>query len=374
MGAGRTLDFRGPWALAAPRELLSGRVWVHGASQMPPSTKLCIEIILALLCQGRLCQEPVYRIHVPSRVTAQQGLCVLLPCNFTAKFESSGVTYKYWFLKDDNRDTGPAVATTDPGRALREPGCWIRMVGDTPDNCSLSISNMRARDRAHYYFRFMKGDFQYSYMEAQPPVDVTGELMERLVPGVPKVLLSGQLVNVTCQAPGTCSGTPPQITWTVGFDNTARNVSVTLENGSFLYTSVLSFTPALGDDSKELVSAIMYPAVVGVSTRRAVRLHVHYPPKLLPWGNCTVRGSGPGGEATCHCAAEGNPPPRLEWPLPNCTLPGDFEGPELRATSWAQGPVVSGELWGPAGGLGMGSSFAISKKQWPVRLQPEMYM
>ncbi|CAM4696486.1 unnamed protein product [Lepidochelys olivacea] len=212
---------------------------------------------------SRLCQEPVYQIHVPSRVTAQQGLCVLLPCNFTAKFESSGVAYKYWFLKDDNRDTGPAVATTDPGRALREPGCWIHMVGD-----SLSISNMRARDRAHYYFRFMKGDFQYSYMEAQPPVDVT-------VPGVPKVLLSGQLVNVTCQAPGTCSGTPPQITWTVGFDNTARNVSVALENGSFLYTSVLSFTPALGDDCKELVSTIMYPAVVGVSTRRAVQLHVH---------------------------------------------------------------------------------------------------
>lgn len=99
--------------------------------------------------------------------------------------------------------------------------------------------------------------------------------MEQPVLGVPKVLLSGQLVNVTCQAPGTCSGTPPQITWTVGFDNTARNVSVVLENGSFSYTSVLSFTPALGDDGKELVSTIMYPAVVGVSTRRAVRLHVH---------------------------------------------------------------------------------------------------
>ncbi|EMP23820.1 Sialic acid-binding Ig-like lectin 13 [Chelonia mydas] len=146
----------------------------------------------------------------------------------SAKFESSGVAYKYWFLKDDNRDTGPAVATTDPGRALREPGGRIRMVGATPDNCSLSISNMRARDRAHYYFRFMKGDFQYSYLEAQSPVDVT-----------------------------------------------ARNVSVVLENGSFSYTSVLSFTPALGDDGKELVSTIMYPAVVGVSTRRAVRLHVH---------------------------------------------------------------------------------------------------
>ncbi|XP_077697805.1 B-cell receptor CD22-like [Eretmochelys imbricata] len=83
----------------------------------------------------------------------------------------------------------------------------------------------------------------------------------------------------------------------------------------------------------------------------AAHLDVEYPPELLPWGNCTVRGSGPGGEATCHCAAEGNPPPRLEWHLPNRTLPGDFEGPELRATSWARGPLVSGELRGPAGAL-----------------------
>ncbi|CAM4696527.1 unnamed protein product [Lepidochelys olivacea] len=83
----------------------------------------------------------------------------------------------------------------------------------------------------------------------------------------------------------------------------------------------------------------------------AAHLDVEYPPELLPWGNCTVRGSGPGGAATCHCAAEGNPPPRLEWRLPNRTLPGDFEGPELQATSWARGPVVSGELRGPAGAL-----------------------
>ncbi|XP_043357869.1 sialic acid-binding Ig-like lectin 13 [Dermochelys coriacea] len=104
-------------------------MWVQGARQMPPSTKLCIEILFALLCQGWLCQEPVYRIHVPAPVTAQQGLCVLHPCNFTAKCESSGVAYEYWFHKDDNRDTSSAVATTDPGKALREPGGRIRMVG-----------------------------------------------------------------------------------------------------------------------------------------------------------------------------------------------------------------------------------------------------
>ncbi|TFJ96084.1 urocanate hydratase [Platysternon megacephalum] len=324
-------------------------MWVPGASQMPPSTKLCIEIILALLCQGRLCQAPVYQIQVPSRVTAQQGLCVLLPCHFTANFESSGIAYKYWF-KDNDRDSSPAVATTDPGRALREPGGRIRLAGDAPDDCSLRISDVKAGDRAHYFFRFVKGDFKFSYRETQPLVDVT-ELTEPPVLGVPKVLLSGQLVNVTCQAPGTCSGTPPQITWTGGFDYTARNVSVALANGSVSYSSELRFTPALGDDGKELVCTVTYPAVVGVFTHRAVRLHVRYPPMLLPWGNCTVRGRGPGGAATCHCAAEGNPPPHLEWRLPDRTLPGDFEGPELRATTWARGPAVSGELRGPAGAL-----------------------
>ncbi|XP_039369226.1 uncharacterized protein LOC120390560 [Mauremys reevesii] len=220
-----------------------------------------------------LSQEPVYRIQVPSRVTAQQGLCVLLPCNFTANFESSGVPYKYWFLSDDDRDTSPAVATTDPGRALREPGGRIRLVGDAPDDCSLHISDVRAGDRDRYVFHFVKGDFKYSYVVTQPLVDVT-ELTEQPVLGVPEVLLSGQLVDVTCQAPGTCSGTPPQITWTGGFDYTARNVSVALANGSVSYSSVLSFTPAPGDDGKELVCTVTYPAVVGVFTRRAVRLHV----------------------------------------------------------------------------------------------------
>ncbi|XP_065429770.1 sialic acid-binding Ig-like lectin 13 isoform X2 [Chrysemys picta bellii] len=278
-------------------------MWVPGASQMPPSTKLCIKIILALLCQGRLCQASVYRIQVPSRVTAQQGLCVLLPCNFTAKFNSSGVAYKYWFLRDDDRDTSPAVATTDPGRAPREPGGRIRLVGNAPDDCSLLISDVRAGDKDRYYFHFVKGDFKYSYQVTQPLVDVT-ELMEQPVLKVSEVLLSGQLVNVTCQAPGTCSGTPPQITWTGGFNYTARNISVTLANGSISYSSVLSFTPAPEDDGKELVCTVTYPAVVGVCTHRAVRLHVRYPPTLLPQGNCTLQGRDPRGETTCHCAAE----------------------------------------------------------------------
>uniref|UniRef100_A0A452HWR3 Immunoglobulin V-set domain-containing protein n=1 Tax=Gopherus agassizii TaxID=38772 RepID=A0A452HWR3_9SAUR len=141
-----------------------------------------------------LCQAPVYQIQVPSRITAQQGLCVLLPCHFTANFESSGVPYKYWFLRNDDRDTSLAVATTDPGRALREPGGRIRLVGDAPDDCSLHISDVRAGDRDHYYFRFVKGDFKYSYMVTHNLVGA-GPSRERGAAGPGRAL-----ANVSCAA------------------------------------------------------------------------------------------------------------------------------------------------------------------------------
>ncbi|XP_074837570.1 sialic acid-binding Ig-like lectin 14 [Carettochelys insculpta] len=149
-------------------------MWVQGASQLCPSTRQFLEIILALLCPGWLCQGSVYQIHVPPSVTVQQGLCVLLPCRFTADFSSSGPPYKYWLLKDADRDSSPAVATTNPNRCLLEPGGRFRLVGNSWDDCSLSISDVQARDMDRYYFRFEKGQFKYSYLETQPLVNVTG--------------------------------------------------------------------------------------------------------------------------------------------------------------------------------------------------------
>ncbi|XP_075764353.1 sialic acid-binding Ig-like lectin 13 [Pelodiscus sinensis] len=356
-------------------------MWGPGAGQTPPCTRRGLGILLALLCQAQLSQGQVYQIHVAAHVTVQQGLCVLLPCHFTADFESPGPVYKYWFHRGADSGHSVPVASTNPDRPPHAPRGRFRLAGEAEDDCSLSISDVRAEDRDRYYFRFEKGESKYSYREIQPLVNVT-ELRDQPVLRVPEVLKPGQSVNVTCQAPGTCSGTPPQITWTGGFNSTAVDVSEPQGNGSVSYSSVLHFTAILVHDGKELGCTVTYPAV-GVSTRRALQLHVGCEspsaalagewglvvtqtgrtpgfsawqcegnaPELLPGGNCTVRSSRPGGAATCYCAAEGNPPPHLQWHLPNRTLPGDFEGPELRAKTWARGPAVSGELQGPAGAL-----------------------
>uniref|UniRef100_K7F2S1 Ig-like domain-containing protein n=1 Tax=Pelodiscus sinensis TaxID=13735 RepID=K7F2S1_PELSI len=231
-----------------------------------------LEFQLLVNVTAQLSQGQVYRIQVAPHVTVQQGLCVLLPCNFTANFKSPGPVYKYWFLRDTNWHRSVPVVSTNPDRPPKEPRGRIRLAGEAEDDCSLIISDVRADDRRRYYFRFEKGESKYSYLEFQLLVNVT-ELRDQPVLRVPEVLKPGQPVNVTCQAPGTCSGTPPQITWTGGFDSTAMDVSEPQGNGSVSYSSVLRFTPTLAHNGTELGCTVTYPAV-GVSTRRALRLHV----------------------------------------------------------------------------------------------------
>ncbi|XP_039368622.1 sialic acid-binding Ig-like lectin 5 [Mauremys reevesii] len=92
------------------------------------------------------------------------------------------------------------------------------------------------------------------------------------------MLLAGEPVTVTCTAPGRCSGPPPRVTWTGPYNDTARNVSAQLANGTWAHSSTLSFTPGPGDHGKELVCSVTYRPPRGPSTRRTVRLHVTNPP------------------------------------------------------------------------------------------------
>ncbi|XP_067413588.1 myeloid cell surface antigen CD33-like [Emydura macquarii macquarii] len=95
--------------------------------------------------------------------------------------------------------------------------------------------------------------------------------------GLPETLVAGEPVTMTCTAPGRCSGTPPQISWTGPFSDTARDVSVSLANGTRAHSSELRFTPARGDDGKNLTCTVTYSPAPGPSTSRAVSLQVGSP-------------------------------------------------------------------------------------------------
>uniref|UniRef100_A0A8C3HS83 Ig-like domain-containing protein n=1 Tax=Chrysemys picta bellii TaxID=8478 RepID=A0A8C3HS83_CHRPI len=224
---------------------------------------------------GSLSQPPGFTLAVPQSVSVQEGLCVFIPCNFTypASYDTdnpSAQLYGQWYKEPATAGQDPPVASSVPSvKVSQETQGRFRLTGDPAlGDCSLQISDARRTDAGRYFLNIEKGMLDHTYRSNS---DGTAPALRISVPGT---LLAGHPVTMTCTAPGRCSGSPPQITWTGPFINTARNVSAQLANGTWAHSSELSFTPDLGDNGKELVCTVTYSSAQEPSTSRTIWLHV----------------------------------------------------------------------------------------------------
>ncbi|XP_067387485.1 sialic acid-binding Ig-like lectin 13 [Emydura macquarii macquarii] len=285
-----------PWQDAREQEIVAqGPPERTGGAN--PAAAMLRALLLALLWRGSLAQEPGYSLTVPQLVSVQEGLCVLVPCNFTYpdqynRENPQDELYGHWYKGSANVGQDQLVASSDPSRELsQETRGQFRLVGDLAHgDCSLQIDNARQTDTGSYFLRVERGTFKYSYIKkpgyteprispALPGLTEKPEIQISPVQGLPEMLVAGDPVTVTCTAPGRCSGTPPRITWTGPFSDTARDVWVSLANGTRAHSSELRFTPAWGDDGKNLTCTVTYSPAPGPSTSRAVSLQVVYPPR-----------------------------------------------------------------------------------------------
>ncbi|XP_067413586.1 sialic acid-binding Ig-like lectin 11 [Emydura macquarii macquarii] len=266
----------------------------NGTGGAAPPAAMLRALLLALLWRGSLAQEPGYSLTVPPSVSVQEGLCVLVPCTFTypARYDRENPQdklYGHWFKGSSNVGQDQLVASSEPSRGVsQETRGQFRLVGDPArGDCSLQIDDARQTDAGSYFLRVERGSFKYSYRVStgytEPRISVLRltekpEIQISPALGLPEMLVAGEMVTVTCTAPGRCSGTPPQISWMGPFSDTARDVSVSLANGTRAHSSELRFTPARGDDGKNLTCTVTYSPAPGPSTSRAFSLQVGYPP------------------------------------------------------------------------------------------------
>ncbi|XP_029769513.1 sialic acid-binding Ig-like lectin 16 [Terrapene carolina triunguis] len=245
---------------------------------------------------GSLSQLPGFTLRVPQSVSVQEGLCILVPCTFmyptSYKTDNSWARlYRYWYKDQADVVYDPPMASTDSSRRVPQETQGRFQLAENPahGDCSLQISDARQTDAGRYFFRFEKGTLRYNYHSNSDGTNVmltisvpglTEEPEIQISParGLPGTLLVGEPVTVTCTSPGRCSGTPPRVTWTGPFSDTARDVSAQLANGTWAHSSALSFTPGLGDHGKELVCTVTYSSAQGPSTSRTIWLHIVYPP------------------------------------------------------------------------------------------------
>uniref|UniRef100_A0A8C3I2Q5 Ig-like domain-containing protein n=1 Tax=Chrysemys picta bellii TaxID=8478 RepID=A0A8C3I2Q5_CHRPI len=284
--------------------------------------------------------------HQVDSVSVQEGLCVLVPCNF--KYPASYDTknsparlYRYWYKDPADVGRNPPVASSDPSRLVTQETQGRFRLAENParGDCSVQISDARQTDAGRYFLR-VEGDFKYTYRTSADGTDLTLTIS---VParGLPGTLLAGEPVTVTCTAPGRCSGTPPRVTWMGPFSDTARNVSAQLANGTWAHSSALSFTPTPGKHGKELVCSVTYRPPWGPSTSKTVQLHVS-----RPFSSGILSTPNEGDSLNLSCEASSRPEATLSWAKGNESLsPGQGGAGHLELPNLSRGDAGEYRCW-----------------------------
>uniref|UniRef100_A0A674JIR7 Ig-like domain-containing protein n=1 Tax=Terrapene triunguis TaxID=2587831 RepID=A0A674JIR7_9SAUR len=333
---------------ARERELPpQGPIWRAGGPAMLRA------LILTLLWRGSLSQPPGFTLVVPQLVSVQEGLCVLIPCNFTypASYDTdnpSAELNRQWYKEPATVGQDHPVASNIPTvKVSQETQGRFRLTEDPAHgNCSLQISDARQTD-AGRYFLYGKHPMSLSDSLRSPRVsELTEEPEIQISParGMPGMLLAGEPVTVTCTAPGRCSGRPPRVTWTGPFSDTARNVSAQLANSTWAHSSALNFTPGLGDHGKELVCNVTYHPPQGPSTSRTIQLHVDY-----AWGaegDVVSLETQEGDSLSLSCEAGSRADANLSWARVNGSLSSGQGGAgRLELPNLSQGDAGEYQCW-----------------------------
>nr|XP_058900129.1 sialic acid-binding Ig-like lectin 5 [Kogia breviceps] len=340
-------------------------------------------LLLSLLREGSLQQDPWYQLQVQESVTVQEGLCVLVSC--TVSYPSLGRTdstpiYGEWFRKGERpSQMDLPMATNNPGRGVKKKRkIPFHLLGDPgANNCSLGITDAKKGDSGNYYFQLMRGDVRHSYKNNLLIVNVTGvpsgvwllplsspELTQTPDIYIKEPLESGSSSHVTCSVPGACDrATPPTISWT----GAALRPPGLDSKGAYNSSEIL-LSPGPQDHGTNLTCRVTFRRA-GVSTERTVRLDVSYAPQNLTVsifrGNGTelkYLGNGSslsvleGESLRLACVTDSNPPATLSWSQGSRTLsparpsnPGVLQVPRVELghegefTCRAQHP--QGSLW-----------------------------
>ncbi|KAM4652225.1 sialic acid-binding Ig-like lectin 5 [Discoglossus pictus] len=133
-----------------------------------------LTIVLSHLWLNITCQsDPGYDIQIsPQRVTVQEGLSVLITCDFTAnnKKTFSASATGYWTrCKIDTKTKCCKEDKNDSSNKINN----IKLTGNPRNgDCSLTISDVKKQDAGNYIFRF-DGEVKYYYYVKYLTVDVS---------------------------------------------------------------------------------------------------------------------------------------------------------------------------------------------------------
>ncbi|KAJ6663556.1 hypothetical protein lerEdw1_009635, partial [Lerista edwardsae] len=189
-------------------------------------------------------------------------------------------------------------------------------------DCSFSINDAKDEDDEHYYLRINDGgsaQFSYGNGYVRPRVNVA-ELTEKPEIRKSSEMISGKPVTLTCQAPGTCSGTPPRISWTpYSVRTSAVDWQQPHSNGSRTYSSNITITSSQYE-GQDLTCSVQYPGGNWASVANTIHVATACSIMKAPYINPVSVMVEEGNALSLYCEADSRPDPLLSWTKGNKTL------------------------------------------------------
>ncbi|XP_053182862.1 sialic acid-binding Ig-like lectin 5 [Scomber japonicus] len=154
-----------------------------------------------------------------ANLTAEVGLCVVVPCSFTTNhsFTPESLTW-YKFPSEENRNDSQIIfssSSTNPNVQTEYRGRVSLLEPDLNNmSCSIIINDLTKSDSGSYQVR-VEGDLSGAtkeYTSSTRTLIIVKDLSQKPSVMVPP-LTEGQQTTLTCTAPGLCSGSVPTITW-----------------------------------------------------------------------------------------------------------------------------------------------------------------
>ncbi|CAI5662076.1 unnamed protein product [Oreochromis niloticus] len=254
-------------------------------------------------------------------LTAEAGLCVVIPCSFTTAVDFTP-KHIIWYKCERPKNCSGAPIIFHSNNKNVQPGFEGRVSRLEPDvsqkNCSIIINDLKESDSGSYQLRVtgqVNGKKNGFTFNQRVTVSVKG-LKQKPTVMIP-TLTEGQQATLTCTAPGLCSGSVPGITWTWrgagGTESyiTGNSTDFKTENLTDVtqrHVSTLTFNPSAEHHNTNVTCKIRFTGET--TTEKTSGLKVNYVKEVNITGVTTVRDS----EAlNLTCNVHSFPPSLIIW-------------------------------------------------------------
>ncbi|KAI9526257.1 hypothetical protein NQZ68_041541 [Dissostichus eleginoides] len=257
-------------------------------------------------------------------ITAEAGLCVVIPCSFSTATAFEPKHIVWYKCKPSNPKCGDSdiifhtnkyntkVQSLFKGRvSLLQPDV-------SQENCSIFINDLTESDSGAYQLRvngLLNGNSDGLTYYERAVLSVKGLTQKPSVMIPP--LTEGQPTTLTCTAPGLCSGSDPKITWTwrgAGEKDSQITGNITAfktENLTAVtqrHSSTLTFDPSAEHHSSNVTCEVSFTN--NIIAEETMTLNVTYVKKFKISGNATVK---EGETLNLTCSVDSFPPSLIMW-------------------------------------------------------------